>query len=236
VEITRDGPLAIGLRSREPIALPGSLPLPSTIELTFPSSKSWIETSWTIEDPKTQIERMGVDFVLQLDGQPTLWDCGAHSTIYGTLRGEELMTFESGGPAPQSGSTPEWVIRHGTADKLRAFAAAERGAGHAAEGWMHIMDSKRCTAMAVSEFGRRGPGVVDRFELHAGGHLVFERRFLSEKTGPGAPKEPKKTLRFWLHFVTTPVQVGAVTSPQSMLAPLEPEWFGPATRPPGKGE
>jgi hypothetical protein len=90
--------------------------------------------------------------------------------------------------------------------------------------------------MAVSEFGRRGPGVVDRFERHAGGHLVFEGSFLREKTDPGAPKGPKKTLRFWLHFVTTPIQVGAVTSPQSMLAPLEPEWFGPATRPPRTGE
>ena len=29
-----------------------------------------------------------------------------------------------------------------------------------------------------------------------------------------------KGLRFWLHFVDVPVQVGAVTSPQAMLAPL----------------
>jgi len=29
-----------------------------------------------------------------------------------------------------------------------------------------------------------------------------------------------------MHFVTNPVQVGAVTSPQAMLAPLEVVWEG----------
>jgi hypothetical protein len=36
-------------------------------------------------------------------------------------------------------------------------------------------------------------------------------------------KHGSKKLTFWLHFVTMPVQVGAVTSPQSMLAPLKVE-------------
>ena len=88
--------------------------------------------------------------------------------------------------------------------------------------------------MAVADFGRLGPGVVDRFEVHAGGHLVFERRFDNEKTGQRLPDQPKKSLRFWLHFVTAPVQVGAVTSPQSMLAPLDVEWMGQGVGQPSK--
>jgi hypothetical protein len=81
--------------------------------------------------------------------------------------------------------------------------------------------------MAVADFGQPAFGVLDRFEIHGNGRFRFERRFLTEKTGQAIPKNPIKTLRFWLHFVPTPVQVGAVTSPQSMLAPLEVEWSRP---------
>ncbi|HZW29496.1 MAG TPA: hypothetical protein VFF52_02250, partial [Isosphaeraceae bacterium] len=44
VEVTRPGPLAVGLRWQARIALSGRPPLRSTVELSFPSSKSWIET------------------------------------------------------------------------------------------------------------------------------------------------------------------------------------------------
>jgi hypothetical protein len=54
------------------------------------------------------------------------------------------------------------------------------------------------------------------------GRLGVTRRFAIHKMDP--PKG-RKSLRFWLHFVTNPVQIGAVTSPQSMLSPLEVEWI-----------
>jgi hypothetical protein len=235
VEVTRPGPLAVGLRWRGTIVLPAAPPLRSIAELTFPSSKSWIEMTWTIDDPRDQVEGMGVDLVLQLEGQPALWDCGASSTVYGTLRGDERMTFEAGGLPSRSGNGPHWVIRHGTAEKLQDLASARTVDPIPPEGWVHVMDRRRCTAMAVADFGRLGPAILDRFEVHAGGHLVFEREFLHGKTGQTAAQEPKKTLRFWLHFVPAPVQVGAVTSPQSMLAPLQIEWMAAGTPQPKEG-
>jgi hypothetical protein len=81
--------------------------------------------------------------------------------------------------------------------------------------------------MAVAEFGQLARAALDRFEIHGNGRFRFERRFLTEKIGQGIPKNPIKTLRFWFHFVTTPVQVGAATSPQSMLTPLIVEWGRP---------
>ena len=65
---------------------------------------------------------------------------------------------------------------------------------------------------------------------------MFERRFDNEKIGQRPLNQPKKSLRFWLHFVTTPVQVGAVTSPQSMLAPLEVEGMVQSVRQPERGQ
>jgi hypothetical protein len=46
----------------------------------------------------------------------------------------------------------------------------------------------------------------------------------------GADGRPK-ALTCWFHFVQMPVQVGAATSPQAILAPLEVEFARDATRP-----
>ena len=61
-------------------------------------------------------------------------------------------------------------------------------------------------------------GCQDEVRIDGDGRLVLTRR-LGEK-GP-------RRLRFWLHFVNMPVQVGALTSPQSMQAPLAVEAAGP---------
>jgi len=227
VRIGRQGPLAVGLQSQCQLALEGSGPVASLIDLTFPSSKSWIETIWTLNDPQNQIETMGLDLGFLVDEPPILLDCGAKSTVYGTLKERELMTFEAGDLPLTRGIMPSWVIRQGTAEKSEVLAIMRRGVGNEPEGWVHVIDRRRCTAMAVADFGQPALGVLDRFEIHGNGRFRFERRFLTEKIGQRRPKNPIKTLKFWLHFVTTPVQVGAVTSPQSMLAPLDVEWGRP---------
>jgi hypothetical protein len=225
--ITRQGPLAIGLQFRHPIKVEGREPVVSLIDLTFPSSKSWIETAWTLDDPGNQIETMGLDLGLLVDQPPILLDFGAKSTVYGTLKEHELMTFEAGDVELTRGITPGWVIRQGTAGKSEVLAMMRRGVGNEPEGWVHVIDRRRCTAMAVADFGKAVPGALDRFEVHGNGRFRFERRFLTEKIGQRRPENPIKTLKFWLHFVTTPVPVGAVTSPESMLAPLIVEWSRP---------
>jgi hypothetical protein len=84
------------------------------------------------------------------------------------------------------------------------------------------MDRQRATAVAVAGFadvGQAGEIVVgadDRLRVWK----EFARR------GTAAPPGPKK-LTFWLHFVPMPVQVGAATSPQAMLAPLQVTVHGP---------
>ena len=46
-----------------------------------------------------------------------------------------------------------------------------------------------------------------------------------------APTAGPKALTCWFHFVQMPVQVGAATSPQAILAPLAVEFARDATRP-----
>ncbi len=224
VRIGRQGPLAIGLQSDCQIELKGSDPVASLIDMTFPSSKSWIETVWSLNDPRNQIEAMGVDLGLLVDEPPIVVDCGAKSTVYATIKDRELITFEAGRLPLAQGIVPSWVIRQGTGEKSDVIAMMRQEIGTEPEGWIHVIDKRRCTAIAVAEFGRAVPAALDRFEFHGNGRFRFERRFLTEKIGQGTPRNPIKTLKIWLHFVTTPVQVGAATSPQSILAPLDVEW------------
>ena len=74
------------------------------------------------------------------------------------------------------------------------------------------MDSQRATAIAVAGFGAE---TRDRIEVSADGRLLIRRDFV---------RGGERSLHFWLHFVTMPVQVGAATSPQAMQSPLQVEW------------
>src|SRR5262249_55661362 len=150
--------------------------------------KSWIETRWTIDDPQGRVDRMGFALALGVAGPPLLWDCGARSTIYGTLRSGERMTFEAGGPGSQQRAMPAWMIRQGKDDRLQAYAASGPGPDPGPEGWIHVMDPRRCTAVAVADFGRGEVRGWDGFEVHGDGRVVFERRFRDEKSGPGVAK------------------------------------------------
>jgi hypothetical protein len=79
------------------------------------------------------------------------------------------------------------------------------------------MDESRCTAVAVARFGRESR---DRIEVEADGRVRICREFAGTVAAPAAGP---KALTCWFHFVPMPVQVGAATSPQATLAPLEVE-------------
>ena len=165
---------------------------------------------------------MGLDLNLQLEGSPVLIDCGAPSTVYTILEPGERLAFEAGGALKAQGRDLSWRIVRGRAEPLPVEAAGERkdSAGSPPEGWVHVMDHKRCTAMAVADFRRPSAATLDRFEIDATGLLRFERQFRPAE-GSGPLKPLARRLRFWLHFVTMPVQLGARTSPQAMLSPLQ---------------
>src|SRR5262249_18749536 len=134
-----------------------------------------------------------------VEAPPTLVDFGASSTVYDALRPDQLFTL-SGGPGHAG-----WFIHLNG----EPYASSRNSR---AEGWAHVMDGRRATAIAVANFGgetRDGIGVV------TDGHLRIRREF----SGGG-----ERTLHFWLHFVSMPVQVGAATSPQAMQSPLRVEW------------
>jgi len=170
----------------------------SAVEMEFPRSKSWVAVRWTVEEHGASVSGLSAEFNLNLEGEPLLADFGTGSYVYTTLRKQQTATLTA---AP---GNPLWSI-----DVDREIYAAGRSP---AEGWAHAMDKMRAIAVAIAEFG--GAGHRDQIKISADGRLKLSRDFSSR--GP-------RSLAFWLHFVTMPVQLGAVTSPQSMQSPLKVE-------------
>ena len=219
--VSRQGPFAVGLRSE----WPGPGDARSVLNLTIPHSKSWVQAVWFVDDPNRRIAGLGLDLNLLIEGSPTLLDLGAGSTVYGQLKGNqrsELIAGKAVGETePESGTG--WVVRSGDGARPPILAASTAESPRAAEGWAHVMDARRCTALAVANFGR--VGAREMIRVTSDGKLALTREFA---LGDSEPKVGPKTLEFWLHFVPMPVQVGAATSPQAILAPLIVEWDRPS--------
>ncbi len=217
--VTREGPFAVGLT----FEWSGPHGISSTVDLTIPQSKSWVQVAWKLEDPSGRIDGLELDLGLELEGTPTLVDFGAGSTVYGQIKGGERMELLAGRTVgePSTDVGPGWVVRRGEGESSTILASSAPGSPRPAEGWAHAMDSRRCTALAVADFGRSK--ARDRISVEANGRLRLDRDF----SAGGASAIGPKSLAFWLHFVPMPVQIGAATSPQSILSPLRVEWDRP---------
>jgi hypothetical protein len=186
----------------------GRQKFPTEIRLSFPLSRSWVRVDFSVEDPEGHVTALGVDLNLNIQGEPALVDFGAGTSVYTTLKKGQSAVLRSG-PLENKGSG--WQVLIGPVKAPLPFVVMPPDRPSKAEGWAHVMDKQRCTAVAVADFAQdrlRSEIVVD-----ADGRLRCEREF--------DPKTARKTLTFWLHFVSMPVQIGAATSPQSMMNPLQ---------------
>ncbi|HSB13103.1 MAG TPA: hypothetical protein VLE22_01510 [Bryobacteraceae bacterium] len=202
--ILKRGPLSACLRFEGHESLGQSGTVKTTVEMEFPRSKSWVEVRWTVEDPDALVAAMEADVGLLLDGDPVLVDFGAGTMVYAALRNDSAALFQADLP---STGPPSWRI-----DVAGGAYAAGQGN---VEGWAHVMDRRRATAVAVADFARSRPVTSDAIFVNSRGRLAIRRDFAS--TGA-------RSLAFWLHFVDMPVHVGAATSPQSMQTPPRVEW------------
>jgi hypothetical protein len=179
----------------------------SRVHMEFPISRSWVRVDFTADDPKGLVEALGVDLNLNIQGEPTLVDFGAGTSVYTTLKKGQSAVLRSG---PLDKNRPGWQVLVGPTKAPTPFVVMLPDHPSKAEGWAHVMDRQRCTAVAVADFAQEKQH--SEIAVDADGRLRCEREFDG--------KAAKKTLTFWLHFVSMPVQQGAATSPQSMMNPL----------------
>jgi hypothetical protein len=216
--VNKPGPLVGSLHFRSTEAFGKGREVQSRVVMNFPVSKSWVEVRWTIDDPDVAVAGLGADLNLNIQGEPTLVDFGAGSLVYAHLRKGEAAKMQAGSLGAMR-REKGWQTLTGPAGALTPYVVAPPfPQGRLAEGWAHIMDRERCTAVAVDGFDNQGQEAD--ITVDANGRLQIWRRFV--RVGE-APRSGWKNLTFWLHFVGMPVHVGAATSPQAMLAPLAVE-------------
>lgn len=216
--VVKSGPLVTTIRFVSLEALRGNRSVPSAVELEFPRSKSWVKLTWLLPDDEAFVGGMGMELNLNLVGEPVTVNFGAGDTVYAALKRGQSAEYLGGIAFGKFGvvpiERPWWRVSSGPTGALTALAEQPRGQDQAVTpGWAHAMDKQRCTAIAIEKFSF--DGAQDRIEISAEGRLRLWRDFaLDGRVVPNG----KKTWTVWLHFVGMPVEVGAATSPQSILA------------------
>ena len=211
--VIRQGKMAVALRfdKRETVdALSG---VHWTADLTFPGPVSWVDLQLRIEDPKERVAEVGLKLSLNLDPpggrQRTLAELGASRTVYRALAGDTQVELR----ADMRNTNSPWQVLRGKGGQLQPFVVASSRSS-AAEGWAHVMDRKRCLAIAFEDFGQLGE---ERINVQADGTFTASKRFAARNA---ASEESYKHWRTWLHFVHFPPQQSAATDPTMMQNPL----------------
>jgi hypothetical protein len=208
VEIVKRGPLLVVIRYSGQIPLTNNYAVGYLTTVEMPNSKSWMKVTTTIADPEKRLRELSFHTPLSLGAQPWTWDFGTGSWSYGLLRApSESVTLSQAVGTQQS---TKWQIKTGPKGQEQTSEMNVGRRPTVAEGWGHIQDQKEAVAFAIPDFGAEAGTYTAT--LDGNGQMSFR----------WAPARPLLHLQLTVyeHFVTTPVQVGAVTSPVSMLNPL----------------
>ena len=179
------------------------------VELRFPSAKSWVEGTMELFNLPA-VTNIGLDLDLVQHKPPVLVDLGAGPSVYASLKPGQGIFYSAGGVWGGALHSGWWQVDMKTGNARSPYVSQDKNpTWRNAEGWVHVMDDVACTAIAVAdlfEFSHT------EFQIDSQAKIHLKRSV----TGGG-----DKKLHFWLHFVDMPVQLGAVTSPQSMLSAPE---------------
>ena len=206
-EIVKRGPLAVALRYSGAIRLDKEAKAPFSLTVEMPNSKSWVKLQASVDDPTLALRDLALNLPLTLGAFPWVWDFGTTRWTYGSMRAatDSVILTDTVGVSP----TGEWTVSSGP--KGRELAAETSGADTATfGGWGHLQGAKEVVAYAVEGVKtRRG---TYRIAIDGTGQTTFQLT-------PPVP-QAKHELTVYLHFVSTPVQIGAATSPAAILSPL----------------
>jgi hypothetical protein len=206
LDVVKRGPLRVVLRYA------GRLPIDRSafaITMEMPNSKSWMKMSAVVNDPSRRIRGLTFDSPLAFGALPLTWDLGTENGTYGAFRNttDTAVLVQT---VNQKGSAG-WMVRTGPeGGTLADYESAPTGA---ASGWGHLLDARGAVAFGFDDFARE-QGTY-RIALSGNGQTTFSFE-------PSRPAVAHR-LTIYQHFVSTPVPIGAATSPTAMLNPLQVE-------------
>jgi len=206
-EIVKPGPLYAVVRYSGRL-VDGRSSTPFTITIEMPNSKAWVKYTARVEDPTRRLREISFHTPFAFSAFPWLWDFGTGSWTYGSIRSATDSVILT--QAVKSGGASRWEIRTGPKGQEQPYEAAAGARPRIAEGWGHFQDTSEVVAFGFDAFGRQ-PGTYT-ITLDGQGQNFY--RF--------APEQPAAwhQIAIYQHYVGSPAQIGAVTSPASMLNPL----------------
>jgi hypothetical protein len=206
VQVLKPGPLVVHLVYAGALTLGGAT-VPVRLDVEMPSSKSWVKLTVTAEDPEGRVRDVGIATALALGAHPWSWDWGTSNATYGAFRdGEASMVLTQTVDAPGEGS---WLIRTGPRGEERPYEESAPSSPVAA-GSGHLQSGREAVAFAVEGIG------VTLGELN----VAFDGSGQTTFRFGAAEPNGSHRLALYQHYVSTPVSIGAATSPASILAPL----------------
>lgn len=208
IEVPKAGPLTVLARYRGTLTLSGGSSADITLDMEMPNSKSWLKLSVSASDPDGKIGDIGFETPLQLGNYPWTWDVSTPSHTYGAFRDPTGSMHFTSTLEPEGGVA--WEVRAGAAGSERAIESGGLGGVAPPPLWAHLVGADEAVAFAVQE-GTGMPGTVTVWLTGTGQTTVTFR---------SAEPATEHALTVYQHYVTTPVPIGAATSPASILSPL----------------
>ena len=206
LEILKRGPLYVELRYTGELTSEDGDHVPIVVTIGMPNSKSWVKMTAIVDDSAARVRELSLDLPFALGPYPWVWDFGTERWTYGSLRGENDAVVLTNIVTAEGPSSSPWdvTLRREGRDQLY-----ESGEG-VVNGWGHLQGAGEVVAFGVEGFGS-SPGTF-RVALDGSGQTTFS-------VAPSTPTRMHQ-LTVYNHYVSTPVQIGAATSPSSMLNPL----------------
>jgi hypothetical protein len=207
VEIVKPGPLYVILRYSGRMPIDPAYNPPYTITVEMPNSKSWVKVTAVVDDPQKRLRELAFYSPLAFGAFPWVWDFGTDRWTYGSFKtsaeGVSLTQTFKPGAATQwrvvmNPKGQEQVVETGTLESMKRV------------GWAHLQDGKEVVALGL-ETPEKVAG-TSNITLLGNGQTRFS-------FAPSTPVTEHR-ITVYQHFVAAPVQIGAVTTPSSMLAPL----------------
>lgn len=209
LEIVKRGPISAALRYTGKIPVGRGDSVSVRLDVEMPNSKSWIRVIASVIDPARRVRELILDTPLAMGTFPLTWDFGTVNGSYGAFRAAaDAVTFRQ--LVDQAGRH-SWSIETGTAAEPRVYETSTPGAvpdpRGLSGGWGHLIGESGAVAFGIEGLSGRPGTYTVTFDGQG------QASYRLAPAGDGTLHE----FVLYQHFVSTPVAIGAATSPASML-------------------
>jgi hypothetical protein len=208
VDIRKRGPLVVAIAYSGRLPIDASYAVPFTLTLEMPNSKAWLKWTAEVTDQSKRIQSIGIETPFSFGAFPLLWDVGTGNDTYGAFRNaKEAAAFtQVVEPSPKGAS--RWKVDTMVQGGMRPYETS-LAPSTISKGWGHFQGPNHAVAFAIQDFATTTGTYT----------IAFDGQGQSSFSIAHAGSPATRRFVLYQHFVSTPVPIGAVTSPASMVQP-----------------